>query len=54
MEAPDGMEKITVSLRGMPDAVMFFPDDLDEDSARRVVKSMVFNLKSFYELDDSE
>ena len=51
MEAPEGMEKITVPLRGMPDAVMFFPDELDEESARRAVRSAVFILESFYSLE---
>lgn len=49
---PEGMERITVPLRGMEDGVIFFPDDLDEDSAKRAITMTTFILNQFYGVED--
>ncbi len=52
--APEGMERITVPLRNMVDGVIFFPEGLSPDEARRAVRAAVFNLKHYYELDEED
>ncbi len=47
----DGMERITVPLRGMNDGVIYFPSEMDEDDARNAVKMAVFILNNFYGID---
>lgn len=53
---PKNMERITVPLRGMDDAIIYFPSELSEDSlkdeARRAVKMAKFILEEYYNLDD--
>ncbi len=49
---PEGMERITVPLRGMDDGVIYFPKGLEESEARKAVKMAKFILNNFYGLDD--
>lgn len=51
---PEDMEKITVSLRGMSDGVIWFPKDLDGEQAKKAVKLAIFALKNFYDLPDED
>jgi len=51
-DTPEGMERITVPLRNMEDGVIFFPEGLTAEDAKRAVKAAVFNLQHYYELDD--
>lgn len=53
-DIPEGMERITVPLRGMEDGVIFFPAELEENEARKAVKAAIFILNSYYELEDEE
>ncbi|MDO3382010.1 DUF5343 domain-containing protein [Gilvimarinus algae] len=53
-DIPEGMERITVPLRGMEDGIIFFPAELEENEARKAVKAAVFILNSYYELEDEE
>jgi hypothetical protein len=49
---PEGTEKISFTLRGMPDVVVFFPEGLEsEDEIRRVIKATVYNLETYYGLE---
>lgn len=48
----EGMERITVPLRGLADGVIYFPQQLEKDDARRAVKAAIFILKSYYGLDE--
>lgn len=46
---PEGTEKISFTLRNMPDVVVYFPADLkDEEEIKRVIKATVFNLEMYY------
>ncbi|MEW8275000.1 MAG: DUF5343 domain-containing protein [Candidatus Thiodiazotropha taylori] len=48
-QPPTGTEKISFTLRGMPDVSVYFPEGLeDEDEIRRVIKATVFNLEMYY------
>ncbi len=51
-EVPDGMERITVPLRGMDDGIIYFPSVLDEQEAKKAVKMARFILNNFYGIDD--
>ena len=53
-ELPEGMERITVPLRGKEDGIIFFPAELEKEEAKRAVKAAVFILNSYYELDDED
>ena len=53
-EIPEGMERITVPLRGMEDGVIYFPEGLDDDSAKRAIKMTVFILREYYGLPDEQ
>lgn len=46
---PPGTEKISFTLRGMPDVTVYFPEGLeDEEEIQRVIKATVFNLEMYY------
>lgn len=49
---PEGMERITVSLRGMDDGIIYFPENMAEEDAKRAIKMTTFILKEFYGIDD--
>jgi uncharacterized protein DUF5343 len=49
---PEGMERITVPLRNMDDGIIFFPEDLDKEAAKRAIKMTEFILKEYYEIDE--
>ncbi len=54
---PEGTEKISFTLRGMPDVTVYFPEGLDsEDEIKRVIRATVFNLEMYYgvQLEDNE
>ena len=51
---PDGMERITVSLRDMEDGIIYFPKDMEDDDARRAVKMTTFILNQFYGIEDRD
>lgn len=51
---PEGMERITVSLRGMPDGVIYFPEGLNGETAVKAVRLAIFALKNYYDLDDED
>ena len=51
---PDGMERITVPLRGMEDGIIYFPEDLDKADAKRALKTAKFILEQYYELDEED
>jgi len=46
---PEGTEKISFTLRGMPDVVVYFPEGLEsDDEIKRVIKATIFNLEMYY------
>ncbi|MCG7995635.1 MAG: DUF5343 domain-containing protein [Candidatus Thiodiazotropha taylori] len=48
-QSPEGTEKISFTLRGMPDVVIYFPAGLDEETEiKRVIRATVFNLEMYY------
>jgi hypothetical protein len=49
---PDGMERITVPLRGMEDGILYFPEDMDADDARRAIRMTTFILNQYYGIED--
>ncbi len=51
-DIPEGMERITVPMRGMEDGVILFPAVLEEGEAKKAVKMAVFILNNFYGIDD--
>jgi hypothetical protein len=44
------MEKISFSLRGKPDAAVYFPKGLEGEEAKQVIQATIFNLKMYYGL----
>lgn len=50
----EGMERITVSLRGMPDGVIYFPEGLNGETAIKAVRLAIFALKNYYDLEDGD
>lgn len=49
----EGMEKIIITLRGMDDGFICLPEGLEGEEAKRVLKAVVFNLKHYYEVEES-
>ena len=47
---PEGTEKISFSLRGKPDVVVYFPEGLKGEEAKQVITATMFNLKMYYGL----
>lgn len=48
-DTPPGTEKISFTLRGMPDVTIYFPEGLeDEEEIKRVIRATVFNLEMYY------
>lgn len=51
-DIPDGMDRIAIPLRGMEDGIIYFPEDMDQDDAKRAIKMATFILNQYYGLDD--
>lgn len=51
-EIPEGMERITIPFRDFEDGIVFLPEDLEQDDAKRAIKMMKFILEEYYSLDD--
>lgn len=48
---PSGTEKISFTLRGMPDVSVYFPEGLeDEEEIKRVIRATIFNLEMYYDV----
>jgi hypothetical protein len=53
-EPPRGTERISFTLRGMPDVTVYFPKDLSQDEARKVIQATIFNLKMYYDIEGED
>ncbi len=53
-EIPPDMDRITVPLRGMEDGIIYFPEGLEGDSAKRAIRMAVFILREYYGLEDDD
>jgi len=42
------LEKISFTLRGKPDVIVYFPKGMDDEEAKQVIKATIFNLKMYY------
>lgn len=47
----EGMERITIPLRGMDDGVIYFPQEMDTDDAKRAIRMTKFILEEYYGID---
>jgi hypothetical protein len=45
------MDRITVPLRGMEDGILFFPENLTDEDAKRAIKMTTFILKQYYDIE---